>query len=71
MSDIHSMTWECPRCRKYYMHWDGRAKVLWCLGTDCGHSVTIPGANVRPFVEPTEEQVRQALYGGDNDPSDS
>ena len=40
MSDIHSIMWECPRCHRYYMHWDGRAKILWCLGSDCHHLIS-------------------------------
>jgi len=63
MSDIHDMTWDCPKCHKQYLHWDGRAKVLWCLGIDCHHKVEVTGANVRPFVDPTPAQIRAAIYG--------
>lgn len=70
MSDIHDMTWPCPKCHKQYIHWDGRAKTLWCLGLDCHHKIEVPGANVRPFVEPTPAQIREAIYGKPETPED-
>ena len=69
MSDIHGVVWECPKCHQYHLRWDGRARLLCCLNDGdrtvqgCGHTVQVEGAGVRPFVDPTSAQVREALYG--------
>ena len=35
------MTYQCPKCGKPWLQWDGRAKVLICLGISCNHVIRI------------------------------
>lgn len=33
--------YECPKCSRYGMEWDGRAKVLVCYYNTCNHVIRI------------------------------
>lgn len=33
--------YECPKCRRYGIEWDGRAKVLVCRYNTCNHVIRI------------------------------
>lgn len=46
------MTFMCPKCSRYGMEWDGRAKALVCYYSTCNQ--VIPLKNGRPIPTPGE-----------------
>lgn len=53
------MTYQCPKCRRYGMEWDGRAKVLLCYYNTCNHVIRIKNQkNV-----PNSEVILAAIRG--------
>lgn len=30
---------KCPKCKRCFMGWDGRAKVFMCYGNTCNHVI--------------------------------
>lgn len=51
------MTFECPKCGRYGMEWDGRAKVLMCSYSTCRCVIRMPGQ----VATPSEAQVLEAI----------
>lgn len=51
----------CPKCNRYGMAWDGRAKVLLCYYGSCNHVIR----NVeRAGGIPTEQEIERAIKNG-------
>lgn len=53
------MTYECPKCKRLGMEWDGRAKVIMCYFNTCNHVIRMLRADYRGV--PTEKQIQQAI----------
>ena len=51
------MLYECPKCDRYGMEWDGRAKVLICRFNSCNHVIRISNQKAIP----THEQITIAI----------
>ena len=51
------MTFICPKCKRYGMEWDGRAKVLICYYNTCNHVIRI---NPKKPI-PSDLQIIQAI----------
>jgi len=51
------MIYECPKCNRYGMEWDGRAKFLICCYKDCNHVIRIPNQ----IAIPDENTVLNAI----------
>jgi len=51
------MTFICPKCKRYGMEWDGRAKVLICYYNTCNHAIRINPE--KPI--PSDEQISRAI----------
>ena len=51
------MTYKCPKCKRFGMEWDGRAKVLICLYHSCKHVIHL---NNQKGI-PTPEEVKDIL----------
>jgi hypothetical protein len=49
--------YKCPRCDRYGMEWDGRAKILMCYWQSCSHVIRIQEYDRIP----TEEQILEAI----------
>ena len=45
------MIYECPRCKRYGMEWDGRGKILMCHFSSCNHVIRIPDQKSVPNHE--------------------
>lgn len=50
------MTYKCPKCGRYGMEWDGRAKILLCYYTNCNHVIRMGCKK-----EPSKEEIMQAI----------
>jgi bacterioferritin-associated ferredoxin len=53
------MDYECPKCKKWGMEWDGRAKVLSCPYYDCKHMIKLDGYDHRGI--PSKEEIQIAI----------
>ncbi len=53
------MTYQCPKCGRYGMEWDGRAKVLLCYYNTCNHVIRI----VNQKNVPNTETILEAIKG--------
>lgn len=53
------MTYKCPKCGRYGMEWDGRAKILLCYYTRCNHVIRIK--DQKSF--PSSKQIQEAIDG--------
>jgi len=51
------MTFVCPKCNRYGMEWDGRAKVLVCYYNTCNHVVRIENQK----AVPSTDQIMHAI----------
>ncbi len=52
------MTYKCPKCGRYGMEWDGRAKAIMCYFSNCNHVIPLKGYK---RAVPTKEQIEQAI----------
>ena len=50
-------SYQCPKCNRYGVVWDGRAKVLMCHYNTCNHVIRIE--NQISF--PTPERILEAI----------
>ncbi len=51
------MTYRCPKCDRYGMEWDGRAKVLTCYYNTCRHVIRMgPQEGI-----PSHERISAAI----------
>lgn len=50
-------SYQCPKCNRYGVVWDGRAKVLMCHYNTCSHVIRIE--NQISF--PTPERILEAI----------
>lgn len=55
------MLYECPKCGRFGMEWDGRAKVLICCFNSCNHVIRIPNQKAIPTHEQIVRVIRQEL----------
>ena len=53
------MTYECPKCNRYGMEWDGRAKVLVCYYNTCNHIIRIQNQKSIPSTEIISEAIEK------------
>lgn len=53
------MTYQCPKCNKYGMEWDGRAKVLMCYYNSCNHVIRIENQKHIPSPEKISEAIEK------------
>ena len=53
------MRYRCPRCNRYGMQWDARAKVLICYYNTCNYVIRINNANITPTPEQISGAIRQ------------
>jgi len=51
------MLYKCPKCGRFGMEWDGRAKVLICYYNTCKHVIRIRNQKAIP----THEQIELAI----------
>ena len=49
--------YQCPKCDRYGMDWDGRAKVLMCYYTTCSYVIRMQGYNGIPAPEDIDEAI--------------
>lgn len=56
------MTYQCPKCHRYGMEWDGRAKVLLCYYNTCNHVIRIKNQK----DVPNSEVILAAIRGDSN-----
>ena len=49
------MTFVCPKCNRYGMEWDGRAKVLVCYYSTCNHVIRMQN---QKSIPPNETILR-------------
>lgn len=52
------MTYQCPKCDRYGMEWDGRAKVLLCYYNTCNHVIRIEKQKDVPKPETILEAIK-------------
>jgi len=52
------MTFVCPKCKRYGMEWDGRAKVIMCYYNTCNHVIKMNPE--RPI--PSDDQISRAIH---------
>lgn len=52
------MTFVCPKCKRYGMEWDGRAKILICYYNTCNHVIRI---NPKKPI-PSNDQISRAIH---------
>ncbi|KKN02471.1 hypothetical protein LCGC14_1117480 [marine sediment metagenome] len=45
------MTYQCPKCSRYGMEWDGRAKVILCYYNNCNYVIRIENQKDVPSKE--------------------
>jgi hypothetical protein len=55
------MTYQCPKCGRYGMEWDGRAKVLLCYYNTCNHVIRIGNQKNVPNSETILEAIKKDL----------
>jgi len=53
------MTYYCPKCNRYGMEWDGRARVLMCYYNSCNHVVRIENQKGIPSPEKVSEAIEK------------
>ncbi len=53
------MTYQCPKCHRYGMEWDGRAKVLLCYYNTCNHVIRIKNQKNVPNSEVILAAIRE------------
>jgi len=53
------MTYECPKCNRYGMEWDGRAKLLICCYNTCNHVIRIQNQRSIPSDEIVSEAIEK------------
>jgi hypothetical protein len=53
------MTFYCPKCNRYGMEWDGRAKVLMCYYNSCNHVIRIENQKRVPSPEKISEVIEE------------
>ncbi len=53
------MTYQCPKCSRYGMEWDGRAKVLLCYYNTCNHVIRIKNQKNVPNSEVILAAIRE------------
>ena len=53
------MEFECPKCNRYGMEWDGRAKVLRCPYYSCTHTIKIEGYDHHGI--PPKDEIRSVI----------
>ncbi len=54
------MTYQCPKCHKYGMEWDGRAKVLLCYYNSCNFVLRIANQRNVPNPKRILEAIEEA-----------
>lgn len=50
-------SYQCPKCNRYGVEWDGRAKVLMCHYNTCTHVIRIENQ----ISIPTPERILEAI----------
>ena len=53
------MTYECPKCNRYGMEWDGRAKLLICCYNTCNHVIRIQNQRDIPSDVTISEAIKK------------
>lgn len=53
------MTYQCPKCVRYGMEWDGRAKVLLCYYNTCNHVIRIENQKSVPNSKTILEAIKR------------
>lgn len=49
--------YQCPKCDRYGMEWDGRAKILMCYYNTCSHVIRIKNQKSTPVPEKILEVI--------------
>ena len=55
------MMYECPKCKRFGMEWDGRAKVLMCYYNTCNHVIRIENQKSIPSPEKILEAIEKDI----------
>ena len=55
------MMYECPKCKRFGMEWDGRAKVIMCYYNTCNHVIRIENQKSIPSPEKISEAIKKEL----------
>lgn len=53
------MTYYCPKCNRYGMVWDGRARALMCYYNSCNHVIHIENQKSVPSPEKISEAIEK------------
>ena len=53
--------YECPKCKRFGMEWDGRAKVLMCYYNTCNHVIRIENQKSIPSPEKILEAIEKDI----------
>jgi len=53
--------YECPKCKRFGMEWDGRAKVIMCYYNTCNHVIRIENQKSIPSPEKISEAIKKEL----------
>lgn len=61
---------ECPKCSRYGMEWDGRAKVLVCRYNTCNHVIRIQGQKDIPSPDVISAAIEKDSQRVQNEPLD-
>jgi len=51
------MAYQCPKCERYGMQWDARAKVLTCYYNTCRHVIRM----AKQKTIPSSERISAAI----------
>jgi hypothetical protein len=64
------MTFVCPKCGRYGMEWDGRAKVLVCYYNTCNHVIPVESHNAVPTAREIQHAIAEDHPACDKSPSE-
>ncbi len=54
--------YKCPKCGRFGMEWDGRAKVLMCYYNTCNHVIRFDNQKSIPEPEKIEDAITKDLF---------
>ena len=57
------MTYQCPKCDRYGMEWDGRAKIILCYYNTCNHVIRMENQKNTPSPEAILKVIQKDSLG--------
>jgi hypothetical protein len=55
------MRYKCPKCKRFGIEWDGRAKILICYYNTCNHVIRLENQKSIPTPEKISEAIKKEL----------